>query len=364
VSDADTRAAGSESAPAAGSRLLSRVFRSAMVLVPLGVLANLWWTWYATDHTLLRHLGRLPRAYLLLALCLGLAPWFTNATRMWLWSRFVGEPLRWRDYFTVTLGAELASSVLPTSSGTEVMRWGMLVQRGMAQGRAISIVTICWLQDSIFFALAIPLAFVYARAWRLPVLRTVGREARGRLLPILAGVAAVLLLLWLLWRGLRAGLLGVGARRRALRISARTRRRLARTREEVRQVRLLVLRRGGALFLLTQGITALQWCCRYSVITALAWFLAPQAQVNPVLFFLLQWVVFTAMTFVPTPGGSGGAEAVFVLVYSALLPASVIGIATAGWRLLTFYVQLALGSLLFAGLNLAQARREKVTGYR
>ena len=93
------------------------------------------------------------------------------------------------------------------------------------------------------------------------------------------------------------------------------------------------------------------------MITALAWFLAPQAHVDPVLFFLLQWVVFTAMSVVPTPGGSGGAEAVFVLVYSALLPDAVIGIATAGWRFLTFYVQLALGSILFTGMNLHDARR-------
>jgi glycosyltransferase 2 family protein len=77
-----------------------------------------------------------------------------------------------------------------------------------------------------------------------------------------------------------------------------------------------------------------------------------------VLFFFLQWVVFTALNFVPTPGASGGAEAAFVLVYSALLPASVIGIATAGWRFLTFYVQLALGSVIFTWLNLADARRE------
>ena len=44
------------------------------------------------------------------------------------------------------------------------------------------------------------------------------------------------------------------------------------------------------------------------------------------LFFLLQWVIFTVMVFVPTPGASGGAEAAFLLVYSALLPVRIIGI--------------------------------------
>jgi uncharacterized protein (TIRG00374 family) len=200
-------------------------------------------------------------------------------------------------------------------------------------------------------------AVVVSRAWELPVLRAVGRQARGKVTLILVAAVAALFALRLLWGAVLIGTLGEGTRRRALRGTARVRRRLGRTLADVREVRRLVVARGKRLFLLTWLITAVQWCCRYSVVTALAYFLAPQARVDPVLFFLLQWVVFTALNFVPTPGASGGAEAAFVLVYSALLPASVIGIATAGWRFLTFYVQLALGSIIFTWLNLSDARR-------
>ncbi|HSU17753.1 lysylphosphatidylglycerol synthase transmembrane domain-containing protein [Longimicrobium sp.] len=341
-------------------RLLDRLFRSALVLVPLGVVANIWWTWYATDHSVFARLGNLPRQYLLLALSLGLAPWLTNATRMWLWGRFMGVPLSWRDNLGVTLGSELAASVVPTSSGTEVMRWGIFVQKGVPQGRAISIVTLCWLQDSLFFALAIPVSIVVSRAWELPVLRAVGREARGKVAWIALVAAAATFGVWLLWKALLIGGLGERPRRRGLRWTARMRRRTARTVGEVREVRRMVVRRGKRRFVLTLLITAVQWSCRYSVVTALAYFLAPQAHVDPVLFFLLQWVVFTALNFVPTPGASGGAEAAFVLVYSALLPEEVIGIATAGWRFLTFYLQLGLGSVIFTGMNVADARRAAV----
>jgi uncharacterized membrane protein YbhN (UPF0104 family) len=94
------------------------------------------------------------------------------------------------------------------------------------------------------------------------------------------------------------------------------------------------------------------------VATALVAFLG--APVDPVLFFLLQWVVFTAMMFIPTPGASGGAEAAFYLVYSALIPAGIIGLATAGWRFFTFYLQLGLGSLVFALLNVEGSRRRSL----
>jgi glycosyltransferase 2 family protein len=143
-------------------------------------------------------------------------------------------------------------------------------------------------------------------------------------------------------------------RGRSLRFAARTKRRFRRTWLDFRMVYALVAERGKSRFLLTFLITAVQWSCRYSVATAVAYFLG--SPVDPVQFFLLQWVIFTAMLFIPTPGATGGAEAAFFLVYQALLPAGLIGIATALWRLMTFYVQLALGSVVFLGLNIADAR--------
>lgn len=338
------------------NRLLDRVFRTSLVLVPIGVLANVWWSWYATDHSVFASLGSLPRKYLYLALVLALVPWFTNALRLLVWTRFIGGRLRYRDTFRITLGSELASSVMPTSSGTEVFRWGMMVQMGITQGQAASIVTLGYLEDLLFFGMAIPTAIVVSGAWRLPLIRALGRELRGKVAGVAVVAALVLVAAWAVGRMVLRGQLGARPRRKGLRWTARGRRRLSKTWADYREVQRMVLRRGKRRFALTFLITAVQWVSRYSVVTALAYFLAPERRVDPVLFFLLQWVIFTAMNFVPTPGASGGAEAAFVLVYGALLPARVIGIATAGWRLLTFYFQLTLGSVLFTALNLAEAR--------
>ncbi|HYH83379.1 MAG TPA: lysylphosphatidylglycerol synthase transmembrane domain-containing protein, partial [Longimicrobium sp.] len=321
------------------------------------VLANVWWSWYATDHSVFATLGSLPRRYLYLALVLALIPWFTNALRMLIWTRFIGVRLRFRDTFRITLGSELASSVVPTASGTEVFRWGMMVQKGVTQGQAASIVTLGYLEDLLFFATAIPTAVVVSGAWRLPLIRALGRELRGKAAVVAVVAALVVFAAWALWHALLIGRLGERPQARGLRWTAKLRRRLRKTWTDYREVQKLVLRRGKRLFALTFVITAVQWTSRYSVVTALAYFLAPERQVDPVLFFLLQWVIFTAMNFVPTPGASGGAEAAFVLVYSALLPDRVIGIATAGWRLLTFYFQLTLGSILFTALNVAETRQ-------
>jgi glycosyltransferase 2 family protein len=239
----------------------------------------------------------------------------------------------------------------------EVFRWGMMVQAGITRGQAASIVTLGYLEDFLFFGTAIPTAIVVSGAWRLPLIRALGRELRGKAVVVALVAGFIVFAAWAVWKAVVIGRLGERPRRRGMRWTAKLRRRLRKTWQDYREVQRMVLRRGKRFFALTFLITAVQWTSRYSVVTALAYFLAPERRVDPVLFFLLQWVIFTAMNFVPTPGASGGAEAAFVLVYSALLPARVIGIATAGWRLLTFYFQLTLGSILFTALNVADARR-------
>jgi uncharacterized membrane protein YbhN (UPF0104 family) len=96
---------------------------------------------------------------------------------------------------------------------------------------------------------------------------------------------------------------------------------------------------------------------RHSVITALlACFHIP---LHPVKFSLLQWIVFTIGTFTPTPGGAIGTEAGFYFLYRAFIPESIIGLAAAGWRFLTFYLQLCIGTILFTFINLKAIRQRK-----
>ena len=340
-----------------GRLTLDRVFRLALLLIPFGVLGNLALSWATTDRTLLARLPELPRGYLYLALVLGLVPWFTNALRLLVWTRFVGTELGFRDAFRIVLGGELGSSVLPSSSGGEIFRWGMMMQRGLSPGTAASVIALGHAEDSLFFLLALPVAAVLSSAWELPILRRVAREIEGSAVQVLGVAAVVGATLYVLSRLVLRGHLGARARRTGLRLTARVRRRFRRAWWDFRDVYRLVVERGKSRFLLTMGITAVQWSCRYSVVSALAAFLG--AEVDPVLFFLLQWVVFTVMLFIPTPGASGGAEAAFYLVYSALLPAPIVGLMTAGWRFLTFYLQLALGAVIFGALTAAGARERR-----
>lgn len=346
-----------KSAPAPRPFTLQALFRASLVLIPLGVLGNLLFSLLTTDRALLASLGHFPRGYLLLAVGLAFLPWLTNTLRLLIWARFLGSDLDVRDSFRITLATQLGSAVTPTAAGGEIFRIGLLVQRGISPGVAFSISTLASLEDGLFFLLSLPVALLVLSTTRLPDLPQIGLAAGAEVGRALGGLVAVLFAAWVLWRLVAMGSFGERARDRGLRWVGRTRRRLRQGWEETRAAWRLVVRRGKARFALTFLLTAIQWTARYSVITALAAFLG--VRVDPFLFFALQWVVFTLMSFVPTPGAAGGAEAAFYLVFSAVLPRDVIGIATGGWRFLTFYLQLALGAALFTLLN-ALAARDKV----
>jgi uncharacterized protein (TIRG00374 family) len=334
---------------------LDRLFRTSLILVPFGVVGNLALSWFGTDRRVWAGLADRPKGWLLLAVALALIPWLTNAARILVWSRFLKHPLGFRDAMRIVVGAEISASVIPTSTGSEVIRLGMLLQCGLTTGEAASIVTLGYLEDLVFFLVALPVCLFLSSAWRLPALRTLAHQVHFNAPETLGIVLAATLALWLAWHLAAAGRLGLGARRRVLRATARTRRRVRHTWRDFADIYRRVISHGKLRFLLTLAITAVQWACRYSVATAFACFLG--YRVDPLLFFLLQWVIFTVMLFIPTPGASGGAEAAFLLVYSAVLPTRVIALVTAGWRFLTFYLPLGLGSLLFAAMNVRDARR-------
>ena len=324
---------------------VARAFRIALILLPLGVLGNVAYTLLATDRAVLASIGELPRGYLAVALLLALTPWLTSTLRLLVWTRFLQHRIPLRELLRMTIVVDLGSAASPTAIGGEAFRWGMLVRYGVRPGAAAALALLPKLEDGIFFAIALPVAIVWSQAWQLPALATSGRLLTENVLTLAALAATLAIVSWVLARVVLRGGVGTTAQRHGLHWWASLRRRLRRTAREGRAVFRLIARGGKTRLALTLSLTALQWIARYSVISALALFLG--VPFDPVLFWLMQWVVFTIMSFIPTPGAAGGAELGFTAVYATLLPIGTIGIATAGWRMFTFYVPVALAAIVF-----------------
>jgi len=344
------RGGGSEDPISRGAaRGLDKLFRTAFLIIPIGIIGNIVFSLLVTDRELLAAIGEFDRTFLLLALLLGVVPWFTASLRLLIWTRFLGHSLSYRESFRIILATDLGSAVSPTAVGGGIFKWGLLVQRGVSPGAAASLTTLAPVEDAVFFAIALPLAIVLTASWELPVFLELAGEFRESLVPVALAAIGIAGASWLAARWVLGGGLGRRTQRQGLRVVSRLFRTIRSTWVDARQVFRMIGTDGKSRFALSMGLTSIQWISRYSIVTVLIAFL--EAPIQPVLFWLLQWVVFTLATLIPTPGAAGGAEAAFFVIYSPFIPQAVMGVATAAWRFFTFYLLLALAALLYLALG-------------
>lgn len=337
---------------------LRRAFRAAFVVVPIGLLINLAVTLAGTDRAVLKAASRLPTRYLLFALLLALVPWFTGAGRLLIWVRLLGHKLTFRQAFHMNLASDVGGAVTPTAVGGGLFKWGLVVEHGVSPAAAASLAALTAVEDIVFIAISVPLAILLSSSpWRHPLpghsLGTPGKFAPAlwptNLWPwIVLALLTYLGLHLLLWTKR-----GVRIRNVLRRVARRTAISVRRTAREAKTVLATVGRRGRWRFAASMGLTAVQWICRYSVPAVIVAYLG--VRVDPFLFYAIQGFVFLIMALVPTPGATGGAEAAFLMLYGPVVPRGLIGIVTATWRFLTFYVVVSLGALLF--LFLSRGRR-------
>ena len=303
------------------------------------------------------HVGiaRLPRIAHpeLLALALGLAmvDWVTNSLRLRLWSRFTGHPLPLLDCLRVFLGSILASAATPTATGATVFKGMFLAEEGVPGPAAVSLVAIETVEDILFFLLFLPVAFVLGAGTLLDLLAggqlDRGLEALFVVLLVLLGTVVILRVTWI---AAARGVFGRRGRSRAERVRGA----IERAWQDVIRVCGLIVRRGKARFALGMLFTTIQWSARYSVAALIV--AALGGPFRPFLFAGLQWLVFTFATIVPTPGGTGALEAAFALFYAPFLRLPLLASSVALWRLILFYVPIALAALAFMWLQRTRAR--------
>lgn len=239
------------------------------------------------------------------------------------------------------LAWELMSAVTPSAiGGAPLASFFVAKDNGLTVGRATAVMLFSMLLDQVWFALSIPLILVATASIDVfpPALGEVG-----------AGTLTVYFLGMLAWVGFFAyatlirpevleRAMGWVTRRRWLRrFETRVAEEMGRMKEQARVLRGQPLPFFVTGVLLASGV----WLCRYLVLLFLAWSVTPGLAWTTFLFRIgAMWLTVLA---VPTPGGSGGMEGLFVLFLAPLLPTGFAGPILIVWRLLAYYLFIALG---------------------
>jgi uncharacterized protein (TIRG00374 family) len=276
-----------------------------------------------------------------------------------IWSGVFSRPVTFIQAYRAVLSSDIAAAATPTILGGGYAKAGFLISYGFSAGEATIITILGTIEDAVFFIIAMPAAIIWCRAWENPYVTKAWEDLLSSW-PIVLAVAVILLLALAIVKKIgksKKGPRSPEAPTGRLTLRARTIASIGRFRSDFVSASKFAFSKGKKVFLLAVIITGIGWCSRYGAISALVLGLGLDA--DPILFFLLQWVVFTTMTMIPTPGAIGGAEVSFALVYNGLIPSFAIPAVTSGWRFFTFYFPVGLGSLVFSLLGGADLRNRK-----
>ncbi|MCI8441492.1 MAG: flippase-like domain-containing protein [Provencibacterium sp.] len=285
-------------------------------------------------------------AFLLGAVGCMVGYWLLEAAGLHLATRRLYPAQRLKDSVTIAMIGQLFNCVTPFASGGQPAQVMGLMRRGMPAGKASSALV----SKFIVYQTVLSLYSLAALAGRANF-----AQLHGITPLLLTGFAVNTLVM--------AGLIAIccfpSASRRfalwAIRMCARLR--LCRSPEEAKQRALrelqafyesfLQLRRSPGLLFLLAILSALQltafFAAPYFICRALGAGLTFAAAVCAGAFVLM------ISSFVPLPGGSGGAEGGFFLFFHLFFPsAALVGLALLLWRSVTFYLPIVAGGCFWA----------------
>ena len=301
----------------------------------------LWWTWEPGAFDAVRGTFR-PSTFALAVACL-----VGYVTVGGLRFRHISHgALRLRDGVRAQLTWDFMSSVTPSAmGGAPFAAFFIARENGLAYGQVTAIMLFSMLMDQLWFATAIVTLYV-AAVW-VPVFPTsLGAAGVGTVAMYLGGMLVYIAFF------AYATLVRPELIERVARFVVRwkpLRRFEGRVAHEARKLRrqARVLRSQPAGFYLRgAAYTALYWLGRYGILLFVA--LSFTRDLRPVLVLLRTAGLWLAGLIMPTPGGSGGIEGLFVLFIAPLLPDGYGGPVLLAWRLLAYYLLLVAG-LFVAG---------------
>jgi len=336
---------------------LQKALKIVLIAMPLAVLGNLLYTALSTGSSGFRILLRIPLSWMGLAVLLSLVPWVFAFLRMKVWASFFRLDLKSKDLAEIVLANDVAAVATPTAMGGGYAKVGLLIYHGARPGLAASLMVIGSIEDylSMFLTVAVCWPFFAPAHLSLTVLAKKLYLAVSQVSPFVPlGFLAASGAVAFLWsvptaRGLFSRLFRIDWIQRRVIHPVRC------AAADFRQAFALISRGGKGYFALNVFLAALQWAMRYSIFTVLA--VGIGLSPHPITFFLMQWLVYMLMNFVPTPGAIGGAEVMFMLVFKGAIPAELLPVASAAWRFVSTYLMLIVAAVLMLLIQKPRMRR-------
>jgi len=295
--------------------------------------------WYTYTPGVLTHLApkRLPGLFIALFVSF-LRIWFSAAKIRFLAEKQMG----WLASFRVVLAWDFTSAVSPSTIGGAPMATYAMTKEGLKLGSSTAIVLYGVLLDQIWFATAIPILLVAGIFYQV-VPPEIGLVGEASMIILYASLLAY------------AGLLAYGVLINPAAIKKvvlfvfrlpflkKYRDKIAVEVENLEEYAHQLRKKPPSFLFKAFALSTMSWICRVALATIVILSLLPA---NEILSLLRSLSMNLAFLVVPTPGGSGGVEGLFVLFQGPLISRpSFIGLAVFLWRIISYYISIAFGMM-------------------
>lgn len=293
--------------------------------------------WYTYTPGILEHLApkRIPGLGIALIVSF-LRVWFTAAK-----FRVLSEGvISWMGAFRIVLTWDFTSAVTPSTIGGAPMATYAMTKEGLNLGESTAIILYSVLLDQIWFAIAIPILLVTGVFYEIvpPEVGLVGEASMILVYVILLSYASILAY------GVLVNPAAIKKVVKAVFKLPVLRRYSEKINSEAENLESYAhqLRKKPISFLLKAFFfSTMTWLARIALPTIIILSLLPAPEV---LSSLRSLAMNLAFLVVPTPGGSGGVEGLFVLFQGPLISReSFIGLALFLWRVISYYITIAIG---------------------
>ena len=260
------------------------------------------------------------------------------------------------------LSWDFMSAVTPSAvGGAPLAAYFVAKDNRIPVGEATAIMLFSMLMDQIWFTVSIPLIFL-ASFYTDVFPPAIGAIGAGTLTAFFVGL--------MLWAGffayatlIRPQILETVATKIVRikwlrRFEGRVKRELVQLRRQAATLRQQPPRFFVFGFLWSAGI----WLMRYVVLLLIVLSVFPA--LDAFTFVVRTGAMMLTAMAVPTPGGSGGIEGLYVLFLAPLMPSAIVGPTVLVWRLMSYHFILAAGLALTAHAVNRRMRRRNASATR
>lgn len=263
--------------------------------------------------------------------------WLFWAVRIKYLTYYVGKKIPLSYAFEITLASGFLAAITPSSAGGEPLRVKMLYDAGVGAGESTAVVLVERILDAIFFSIALPI-FVILTGFSMKL----GMEIGGL---FALSLFLFLVFLWvLLKRPERIDTFSIKLEKIVARFSKKRSEGFAeKLKDEMIGFRdaLLILAKNTRCALISICITVLIWMPEFLIPSAI---LAAFGCKPYFLYSITAQLLLIVVSLVPlTPGASGIAEFGMGYLYSNFVPQHIVGVLTALWRFITYYLNIIAG---------------------